>query len=133
MKHLEGFSWFRKKKETPIIKPIIEQNVIDDILLELKDLGVILFYRDFNNDKYGHVKEILGSYHEYFAIADYETVTLMDWKDIKDCLLRLKDYLGKNYVTFYYRNRRKAMYEIVLNENTNIDVPILSFRLIYHI
>lgn len=60
---------------------------IKDICLELTDLGIVISIS--STDAYRNKNVI------YFH--NYNIHNGMKWNDVKDCLLRLKDYLGDNY------------------------------------
>ena len=57
------------------------------------------------------------------------------WEDIKDCMLRLKDYLGDRYVRFMYKdNKHKPGAPatwLELNEETKVDTPIKEAYITY--
>jgi len=61
---------------------------IKDICLELEDLGMKV-----SIIRTGYENNIVEYYIEFSTEIDQGIY----WNDIKDCLLRLKDYLGKHY------------------------------------
>ena len=80
---------------------------IEDILLELKDMGAEI--------------EIVKGTYKYARIYFDNGVY---WKDIKDCILRLKCYLGDDYDFCFYRLEprgiEKGNHYVDLDEDTNI-------------
>ena len=115
MKHLEKFNWFRKNE--------VSEEDIKDILLEVEDLGMTTVFGSGHN--YNYLK-VTTSEDEVYSVY---------WKDIKDCVLRLKSYLGGKFIYFAYVNnffystgnsiRQK------INDKTVIEEPIRSFEIKY--
>jgi len=115
MKHLEKFNWFKKRKEPivePVVEPIVEpkrfspsRETLEDICLELEDLGMLvrIDHGDFwkGVESMAHNASMSIKYGEIWSDKYREGIL---WMDIKDCILRLKDYLGDNYVNLYYIN-----------------------------
>lgn len=96
---------------------------IEDILLEITDIGYE--YKIYEN------KSIY-----YITINKCSTWTFtqlsIDFDDIKDCLLRLKDYLGDRYVGCDFSNRNELSFKKVeLNEDTKIDEDVVIFYIHY--
>ena len=117
MKYLEEFNWFRKKKAEvkPKLNPISKEE-IDDILLELSDMGYIV----------GNLGPIAPSRHtgEFVISCHGESeYSRFNWLAVKDCFLRLKNYLGDHYIEFsyklYYTEYKETTIE--LTENTELD------------
>ena len=94
---------------------------IKDILLEVEDLGygtkIILLEDETGN--YGD--------HEGIMIIAPSRGSIK-YIEIEDCLLRLKDYLGDNYIgckIMYYDNNNKARYELFnLTEECDLKSPV---------
>ena len=127
MKHLEKFNWFRKKTE-------ISDDVIKDIYIELKDLG----FGDISMHKWSTSigTERSKRYHGYICGMNFNGIP---WKDIKDTILRIKDYLGINYKKFEYTTRYNPSglipncFQSKLNEKTDIKDDIYKFMITYDI
>jgi len=66
---------------------VISEDIISDICLELEDIGVNISINSPYNFR------IEGEMWNEFGV-EYKEIT---WNDIKDCILRLKDYLGNNF------------------------------------
>jgi len=79
MKHLKKYNESINKYED-----------LRDILLELEDDGFVVGIKDttFNRVKCW-----------YIYIRRPVSKTIFYWDDIKDCVLRIKDYLGDDYIT----------------------------------
>ena len=90
MKYLEGFNWFRKDKLKEI--SIID---IQDICLELQDAGMNFGILSISREKDITIKQI--------KFIKNSVSNEIYWDDVKDCILRLKDYLGNNFVSFSYQ------------------------------
>ena len=79
---------------------------IDDILLEIEDMGATIKHRidrQYPNIHFINIflhKEVEKEPIDSNDLNIWEEVKCLDWEDIKDCLLRLKDYLGKNFREF---------------------------------
>jgi hypothetical protein len=117
MKYLKKYKTFESVKED-----------LTDILSELEDMGysVVVDQDAYYNDL--EVKAILVS-----NIRNR-------WSELKDYALRVKDYLGDNYLNFAYRLSEingpvhpvKNYYTVFeINEDTEIDGTILSFVIKY--
>jgi len=96
---------------------------IKDICLELTDLGIVISIS--STDAYRNKNVI------YFH--NYNIHNGMKWNDVKDCLLRLKDYLGDKFIEFGYSSVTNLYYNHIteLNEYTYIKEPINSMFLRY--
>ena len=103
MKHLEKFNWFKKNRKSKI-----SQDIIDDICLELKDIGIM-------------VTKVIYDGRGAIMIRRESGNVPMEWDEIKDTCLRLKDYLGKNYIDFSYYYSYKRTFRVELNEDTEIN------------
>jgi len=81
-------------------------NELRDICLEIEDLGytTILHRFPFGDRRSFIMIKFNGKHFDY---------------DLKECCLRLKDYLGENYLDFKYR-WDKFSKEIQLTENTEL-------------
>jgi len=114
MKHLKKFN-----EATNI-------DILKDILLELEDMGI---GSNFYSNKI----------NRYIDIHGYNFQTIY-WDDVKDCILRLKKYLGKNYKQFIYgtfTHIKQGKYisaidiGLELNEDTYIGERIRHITIIY--
>ena len=114
---------------------------INDILLELTDIGIkvellpyfISLNKNSKHYKYqGHLSSI-----NITGKTDNGMVHCIEWPDVKDCVLRLKDYLGDKFIEFnytgVYKNGTLTKRIIVedLNENSGVMFDIYSFSIIY--
>jgi len=136
MRYLEKFNWFKKEKviKIPIYEPSTEISKVDieDISLELEDLGFKFYIeRPYTGDSLHIYDEFIGSSFIIFQKEDLTT----KWSDIKDCILRLKDYLGNRYVTFrcstFYKGRGVYNTYSTLDENTKIKGKINYINIEY--
>jgi len=98
---------------------------IDDILLELKDLDLNIYNNNgliaIYPNRVRNIREVIAR----SGAGEIEKKYLINWPDVKDCMLRLKDYLGDKFISFSYKGRRDLQpYKIVLDESTEINVPI---------
>jgi hypothetical protein len=93
---------------------------LEDILLEITDMGY-----SYSIDKYNKHYIVIYKIAPQDHVSRYED---MRQYDIKDCLLRLKDYLGDNYIgckIMYYDNNNKARYELFnLTEECDLKSPV---------
>lgn len=100
---------------------------LEDILLEITDIGYNIMYTELGIQ----ISKLKG--RENYPI---------DFEEIKDCLLRLKDYLGYRYkdVTFEYFTHRSGTIKgriygnwrkFDLKENSYFDFKVLSFHIEY--
>jgi len=128
MKHLKRFNESANEED------------IKDILLELEDDG-FYFYNTkdpllnyVENDCINIViKKVSNEPHDGGYFGENK---VFYWSDIKDVCLRLKDYLGDNFVDFgyatdyssYYRRREE---NIPLDENTEIDGYLNNIYITY--
>jgi len=103
---------------------------IKDILLEIEDDHYDIFIYDHKHlvsDRHGSSTISISSHNHYDKL---------NWDDIKDCCLRLKDYLGDNFIKFenfegtLNSNGNYRWKEIELNEHTQIDSEkvIISYK-----
>ena len=93
-------------------------NDIKDICIELEDIGMTVEIDDYGVEIFAEDKII--------------------WEDVKDCLLRLKDYLGEDYLFFEYKlgrvsdgrwdNKQWEWIRIELNEKTYISTNVPDFN-----
>jgi len=115
----------------------ISRETIEDILLELKDIGLTIEFRDeyaTKDDYYSRIGTGNGFILVYYT-GEYDYIK---YDDIKDCLLRVKDYLGDNFICAFHtadKTRIKIDFDSLyfspmhymtgkyfnLNENTKID------------
>lgn len=69
-------------------------------------------------------KGLTGDYKYFFAIRRYtndgKDHQKLEFSEIKEYLLRIKDYLGKNYVGFRWYNGGAWKRHVVLDNNTNV-------------
>ena len=151
MKYLTKFKNYLKHRKN---KPSRED--IQDIVFELEDIGIIV--RVVNEASRGEVAYILGSFALPYAYIpdDWSQIKYMAWDDIKDCILRLKDYLGNKFLHFRYSTyvEERRAYGIMgppfddddrislrlvitacddVNDDTKIEVPIYQFELSYKV
>ena len=112
----------------------ISNQDIKDICLELEDLGYTIKMEGFGNSSNpvnsNYVKIRCNKIIHYNGLSG---LTDLKWNEIKDCFLRLKDYLGDRYVQFFYYSNNKSkmghvhhedtgrFHRIILNDNTNLD------------
>ena len=136
MKYLEKFNWFRKKeKEKEVDTPLkdIDEQVIKDICLELEDLGLFITYED------NMIIGLSGGKIDYpfQTCNEVKFIGHIEWENMKDSILRLKEYLGNRYIKFWYRtysnpNHRNALnwserIKLVnIDENTKIPIILIS-------
>ena len=111
---------------------LVSKEVLKDILLELDDLGMTTVV------------------YEGFIICiiprdDSAPMMRIKWDEIKDCILRVKNYLAENFIRFSYRtfiwksktpayNRNVTFNKLQwvdLNEKTKINDWIYLVRLDY--
>jgi hypothetical protein len=119
MKYLKKYKTFESVKED-----------LTDILSELEDMG------------YGVSVDQDAYYNDLEVKAIIVGNIRNNWSELKDYVLRVKDYLGDNYLNFAYRLSKanntpgppseKNYYKVVeINEDTEIDGTILSFIIKY--
>jgi len=111
MKHLKRYNELKEWQSTNFDSINIED--VKDILLELEDIGFAIRYKYDTLDK-----------------ISIECKTQKDeiiWGDVKDCILRLKKYLGDSYsysriYSDRYRQERKIItpYSENMDENTSV-------------
>ena len=89
MKHLRKFN------------ESIDQEILNDILLELEDIGM---RTDIIR---GYVSSIGYIHFIVIKSPDPNNKTIY-WGDVEDCILRLKDYLGDNFLNGWYRKYYKS-------------------------
>ena len=135
MKHLEKFS------------ESVNVEDIKDILLELEDMDMTISFETINPDSHGPGSNDL----RYYQVTGYigspsmsETKdNLLSFSEIKDCLLRLKDYLGDSFIGFWYsywypfrikdyNSWNNSGFSLMkLSEDLNIDTPVRAFMIRY--
>ena len=113
---------------------------IDDILLELSDLGINVSNEMLRRGELGYDQDIHLFMIKCISIENGDFNDGLEWRDIKDCILRIKQYLGKRFVRFLYRKYDVTWYHskyyskskyIELNEDTDIKEPIYMVNIIY--
>jgi len=83
------------------LKKFNESNTLDvikDICIELEDLEFKMSYQ--KNPEFGNSITIFGYYEGSNSVYDRDMRMIVkgtNFNSIKDCILRLKDYLGDNY------------------------------------
>ena len=96
-------------------------DVIRDICLELKDMGISV---NFNRNSFSEYQIFIGYWNDE---------KMMLWKDVKDSILRLKDYLGddikKIYFADYYDEDIKFKDVTDNTKFSHIDIIIKKNRL----
>ena len=105
----------------------ISEQEIEDICLELKDLGYTI-----NIEKHEDFTKIICSKLKDMGANVFPEFIDVNWNEVKDCFLRLQDYVGYRYIGFYYKTRefhnfgdkRTNTQYIPLNEDTKIDASI---------
>jgi hypothetical protein len=116
MKYLKKYKTFESVKED-----------LTDILTELTDMGY-------------HVMVDVDSYYEDLEVKSVIVLNIRNkWSELKEYVLRVKDYLGDNYLNFSYRlynteqgSTKSYRYKIIdISEDTEIDGTILSFVIKY--
>jgi len=77
---------------------------IEDILLELKDIGftIDIIPKQYKAYSTGTIFIEKSENENYTYRDDGYNRLEFKWEEIKDCVLRLKDYLGKNFISFEY-------------------------------
>jgi len=107
------------------LKKFNESNTLDvikDICIELEDLEFKMSYQ--KNPEFGNSITIFG----YYEGCNRWLVNGTNFNSIKDCILRLKDYLGDNLIEISYN------FTITipnLTEETEIDDPIRRIVIVY--
>lgn len=107
---------------------------IEDILLEVKDIGYdVVVEENFKHTIYDRND---GLYY----IKIYKNAEIpVNFDEIKDCVLRLKDYLGDRYIRCHTYSTN-AMLDLVsrsnwqtieLNEDTTIDYEFRFIKILY--
>lgn len=123
MKYLRNYRVYESISDTQYRS---EQDM-RDICLELVDMGMSIHF-DYNGDK-----NVLS---RCMVIYNDNGSHVHDWATIKDYALRLKDYLGDDYLKFIYFSKdiiNKNWHSIDLNEDTKISKKIISFGVEYKI
>jgi len=109
MKYLRKFNEAVSPELTPK-----EMQDIEDILLEVKDIRMFIHFSE--NSIYKNWLNQIP--YNFISCTDISSLSIK-WKDIKDCVLRVKDYLGNKYVSFSYTNFGMGPIDCELNEYTN--------------
>jgi len=121
MKHLRRFN------------ESIDQEDLNDILLELRDM-------DFKVSGSKPLRPGATGFdpdHEYYRVSSItrdKSGNGTPWKDLKDCVLRIKNYIGDHFVRFYYKSGEDTLdrYKTIeLNENTEIEGTIAVIIIMY--
>ena len=114
------------------LKKFNESNTLDvikDICIELEDLEFKMSYQ--KNPEFGNSITIFGYYEGSNSVYDRDMRMIVkgtNFNSIKDCILRLKDYLGDNLIEISYN------FTITipnLTEETEIDDPIRRIVIVY--
>ena len=98
-----GFSERFSLNEADNIKKFnesISTQDLKDICLELEDIGMVVIVSNWYIDA---VCEVSNDR----TIGGLEIYKFVYWKDIKDCILRLKNYLGNAFISFAYNTLNK--------------------------
>lgn len=98
-----------------------------EICLELVDDGYNINF---------HIISLFGTDDEYFYSIEIDArlngyIRLLIFSEIKEYLLRMKDYLGNNYIRFRYHTG-EVWREIELNDDTDIELIYLA-QIVYRI
>lgn len=115
MKYIKLYETFNKKEIDQTLK---------EICLELEDDGYKINFhiiRNLFDEEYFYSIEIDARLNEY--------IRLLIFSEIKEYLLRMKDYLGNNYIRFRYHTG-EVWRNIELNDNTDIELLYLA-QIIY--
>jgi len=114
MKHLKSFN------------ESISREVVKDICLELEDLGMTSEIKEFQWQGYTQCVIIFNIKYKY------KQTSYVLWDDVKDCLLRLKKYLGKNFIHCSLEPKKHIQSTIIrLNDDTKIGYPISGISMNY--
>ena len=119
-------------------------NIIKDILLELEDMDINIYFTGpgMRSEKwtpqFGAYKKARGEYM-YEIMGNPICKHFLEWDDIKDCILRLKNYIGGNFISFSYIKYslpftgffQSEPTFIHINNNTKITDKILTFRILF--
>lgn len=126
MRYLKSYKIFESTKDD-----------LMDILLELQDEG----YRVMHNDDVmlavtGEPSNVKAIWVRDASNPSYSKG--LDWSELRDYALRIKDYLGDKYVNFSWRpivsvpvNGDNPYRTVELNEDTEIDGKVWSFVIKY--
>jgi len=120
MKHLKRFNEAK------------DLNTIKDICLELEDIGMLI--RFDQNWLYSKHKGSYLDFIDFLVPISLHKNKDIEWEDVKDCILRLKDYLGDRFVTFTYRLfSSDYIREVGLNDHIIIDGPLQEIIIEYRV
>ena len=99
-----------------------------DICLELEDINIRCSFIPSWNRRDGLIISICGKVIDGKKVDDYNYVY---FSEIKDTLLRIKDYLGDKFIRFKYTTMfdDPLDYNIYLNEKTTTEDYIYSFEI----
>ena len=105
---------------------VISKDVIKDICLELEDLGMRV-------QLYACSEKLSINPEDYdcISIHCYINKYPIEWENIKDTVLRLKNYLGDKFISFYYESGVRYIHVDNLDENTDINLIIGGFNIKY--
>lgn len=101
---------------------------IEDILLEITDLGYLVLVHHKNADMINDVSHI--------QIKKYQKFNKINYEEIKDCVLRLKEYLNNNRIQIECNIYYGSMYNIRwapfdLSENNYPPNDLVSLTIYY--
>jgi len=130
MKHIKTYKVFESNETEQDLK---------DILLELQDEGYIVIHND------DVLLAVTGEPSENptksIWVKDSNNPSYskgLDWEELRDYALRIKDYLGDRYLSFMWRpillgqSTKENFYQTIeLNEDTEINEKIYSFVIKY--
>jgi len=125
MKHLKKFN------------ESVDNEILGDILLELKDMDLEVTIHPISSKityllKLEKTKVIYIRPNRYEHQARRQEVPTFEWKDVKESILRIRDYLGENLIGFQYcySNLNILYKKIELDElNDNLDIPYKLFSI----
>lgn len=99
------------------------EKTLREICLELEDIGARIY--------------ITNSAHQNKINVGF--IEKIPWYIIRECALRIKEYLGVDYISFYYQNNKNAINtpvtpalgwkQIELDDYTNIE--LFGFAIFY--
>jgi hypothetical protein len=108
-------------------------NLEEDIKQTIKDISQELLDDDY-------IRLAFGERNKYAFLRTKDPEKCLNWDDIKDTCLRIKDYLGDRFIEFKWREHPSTrkdsdnLYNYTnLNEKTIIDRPIWAVAIEYDI
>jgi len=110
----------------------VDTDNLEDILLELEDMGIGSSYV---HESPGHQLSDLTYEKSWIRISidlikSYNNNIYINWDDVKDCILRIKNYLGDRFIDFRCTTANEWNLKIELNEDTIIphDTSIMDIK-----